>query len=170
MGVVQVMRYPLKNIVVTQEFGEHPESYIYWGTNGHAGRDFSAVIGTPVFAAMPGKVSSREQAVGFGKYIKQDLGPCLVGLDGDMATFIEPVSTPIFEVTRYGVIGRVYLYYCHLSYNGRWIDWHVDGGQEIGRSGNTGNSTAPHLHFEMRIVGLQNEFKGAVDTRRLFND
>ncbi|WP_042802347.1 M23 family metallopeptidase, partial [Streptomyces sp. C] len=43
-----------------------------------------------------------------------------------------------------------YSQYAHLSALGVKAGQQVSGGQRIGRSGSTGNSSGPHLHFEMR--------------------
>ena len=42
-------------------------------------------------------------------------------------------------------------YYAHLlTFHVQMSDW-VTTGQEIGLSGNTGNSGGPHLHYEVRL-------------------
>jgi murein DD-endopeptidase MepM/ murein hydrolase activator NlpD len=40
--------------------------------------------------------------------------------------------------------------HAHLSHLDVKAGDHVTKGQKIGKSGNTGNSSGPHLHFEMR--------------------
>lgn len=45
------------------------------------------------------------------------------------------------------------VYLAHLSKIEAKVGQKVAGGQEIGRAGTTGNSTGPHLHFEIRTAG-----------------
>jgi hypothetical protein len=77
-----------------------------------------------------------------------------------------PVGTPVLAVAD-GVISNVTtdksygevvvlkadkyeIWYCHLSVKGVKKGQAVKVGQELGKSGNTGNSTGPHLHLETR--------------------
>lgn len=106
---------------ITQRFGENPASYIKFGLAGHSGIDYGVPIGTQVAAAAPGKVEKAENdPTGFGNYIKIDHG------------------------------NGIKTIYGHLSHWGVMVGQQVMEGQVIGQSGNTGNSTGPHLHFEVR--------------------
>lgn len=51
--------------------------------------------------------------------------------------------------------GMLVTYYCHMSPNSRTVNAgdNVIAGQQIGVVGSTGNSTGPHLHFEVRKNG-----------------
>ncbi|RKN49084.1 peptidoglycan-binding protein [Micromonospora endolithica] len=46
-----------------------------------------------------------------------------------------------------------YYQYCHLSSRSVAAGSRVSAGQVIGYTGNTGNSTGPHLHLEVRVNG-----------------
>jgi Peptidase family M23 len=90
----------------------------------HTGLDFAADRGTPVRAAAEGTVVFAGTAGPYGNLVKVDHGN--------------------------GVVTA----YAHL----RSIAPTVDGarvipGQMIGEVGTTGNSTGPHLHFEVRVAG-----------------
>jgi murein DD-endopeptidase MepM/ murein hydrolase activator NlpD len=90
----------------------------------HTGVDISAGIGTPVHAAADGIVYSAEYAGGgYGKMVVVDHGNGLR--------------------TRYA----------HLSSFEVVPGQEIRRGEIVGRSGNTGRVTAPHLHFEVRIGG-----------------
>ncbi len=51
---------------------------------------------------------------------------------------------------------ELYTVYAHLSEDNVWLDQPVEEGDVIGWSGSTGNSSGPHLHFEVRVG--KNEF------------
>jgi len=91
-----------------------------WGKN-HDGIDMAAPIGTPVFAAAAGDVMyAGDQVRGYGNMVV--------------------VKHPDNLVTVYAHNSLL------LVHSGD----HVVDGQEIARVGDTGRSTAPHLHFEVR--------------------
>ncbi|MCX7627314.1 MAG: M23 family metallopeptidase [Methylophilaceae bacterium] len=96
----------------------------------HEGLDFMAEIGTPVYAAASGIVTATERQPDYGNIIKIDHGN---GVE-----------------TRYAHVSRI------------WVKpgQRVEKGQVIAEIGNTGRSTGPHLHFEVRLNGV------AIDPRR----
>ena len=65
------MRQPLKQIYVTQRFGENPSIYKEFGLKGHSGIDFRAPMGTEVYAAIEGEVKIITSRTGYGLHIKQ---------------------------------------------------------------------------------------------------
>jgi murein DD-endopeptidase MepM/ murein hydrolase activator NlpD len=86
----------------------------------HAGCDFSAPRGTPIYATGDGEVRLvRSQYSGYGKEIEIDHG--------------------------YGYITK----YAHLDKFNVKKGQKVKRGEVIGYVGNTGSSTAPHLHYEV---------------------
>ena len=88
----------------------------------HYGVDFSAEQGTPIYATADGKISvARTTYTGLGKHVKIDHG---FGFE-----------------TVYGHMNR---YIVKAGQN-------VKRGQIIGYVGNTGKSTAPHVHYEVHI-------------------
>ncbi|MEV5904597.1 transglycosylase family protein [Streptomyces sp. NPDC052127] len=91
-----------------------------WSKGYHTGVDFPVPTGTSVQAVRAGEVVSAGWAGSFG-----------------------------YQVVIRHSDGR-YSQYAHLSAISVRDGQSVSGGQRIGRSGSTGNSTGPHLHFEVR--------------------
>ncbi|MER0247200.1 transglycosylase family protein [Streptomyces sp. HSW2009] len=91
-----------------------------WASGYHTGIDFPVSIGTSVRSVGPGTVVSAGWGDAYG-----------------------------YQVVIRHVDGR-YSQYAHLSQIAVRNGQSVSGGQRIGRSGTTGNSTGPHLHFEIR--------------------
>lgn len=89
----------------------------------HEGIDFGAPVGTPIYASDGGTVSRTGVYGGYGISVDINHG------SGYM--------------TRYGHMSRLVVSEGDQVYQG----------QLIGYSGNTGRSTGPHLHFEIRING-----------------
>ncbi len=96
----------------------------------HEGIDISVPEGTPVRAAKSGTVILASYYGGYGNYICVDHG-------GGLSTC-----------------------YAHLSGYASSSGQRVSQGQVIGYSGNTGSSTGPHLHFEVRINGAAQDPMG----------
>lgn len=88
----------------------------------HTGQDFAVGTGTPV------------RAVGAGTVVKTACG-------GPFGNHI---------VIRHA--NGYYTQYAHLSRIQTKQGAHVRAGERIGLSGSTGNSTGPHLHFEVRVT------------------
>ncbi|MFJ9826535.1 M23 family metallopeptidase [Streptomyces sp. NPDC101160] len=93
----------------------------------HSGQDFAVPVGTPVHAAAAGTV------VKAGPYGGGD-GPAY----GNAIVIKHANGT--------------YSQYAHLSKIQVNIGQKVSAGQQIALSGNTGNSSGPHLHFEIRTT------------------
>ncbi|MFJ4200133.1 transglycosylase family protein [Streptomyces sviceus] len=91
-----------------------------WSKGYHTGVDFPVPTGTSVKAVAPGKVVTSGWGGSFG-----------------------------YQVVIRHADGR-YTQYAHLSAISVKAGQSVGGGQRIGRSGSTGNSSGPHLHFEVR--------------------
>lgn len=87
----------------------------------HAGLDFRGPIGAPIYAAAEGRVSFVGVRQGYGNCVEIDHGNGLM--------------------TRYA----------HMSTFRARPGQKVEAGVIIGAIGNTGRSTGPHLHFEVRI-------------------
>lgn len=115
------MRIPFEGkFPVTQRFGEKITDL-----SGHKGIDYALYYGTPVLAALDGKVlRTAHLATGYGSHV-------VLEHEGGLQTV-----------------------YAHLSSVSVSIGMTVREGQEIGRSGNSGNSTGAHLHFEVRRLGV----------------
>ncbi|MFE0648130.1 peptidoglycan DD-metalloendopeptidase family protein [Streptomyces sp. NPDC059534] len=93
-----------------------------WSSGYHTGVDFIASSGTTVRAVGAGTVVSAGWSGAYGNEV------VIQHADGN------------------------YSQYAHLSSLSVSSGQTVSGGQQIGLSGSTGNSTGPHLHFEIRTT------------------
>jgi hypothetical protein len=118
-----------KKFYISQHFGENPN--IYPSTNGHNGIDFGLPEGNPVMATADGVVTRAEL---------------------DTATAVDSKKGYGYHVRIQHADGStsIYGHFQKDSFVVKTGD-NVTMGTIIGRSGNTGFSTAPHLHFEVRM-------------------
>jgi len=89
----------------------------------HAGLDIAAALGSPVYAPADGVVVFASYDESYGKLITIDYG--------------------FGVMTRFGHLSQIY-----VQTGQRVSKWDV-----VGAVGNTGRSTGPHLHYEVRING-----------------
>lgn len=99
------------------------------GIHGHNGIDIAASVGTTVYAAADGQVIAAKSS----------------GYNGGYGSMI---------IIKHN--GNIQTVYAHLSSVQVSVGQYVAKGQAIGAVGNTGRSTGPHLHFEVR--GAKNPF------------
>lgn len=137
-----VLAWPLDSIFITQRFGKTVSSQVLYVSGSHSGVDFRAATGTPVYAVADGIVKGVGDTdltcprASFGKWV-----------------FIEH---EIGLSTTYG----------HLS---KWVvkeGQKVKKGDLVAYSGNTGHSTAPHLHITVYATEGVNGQEGVRITNR----
>jgi murein DD-endopeptidase MepM/ murein hydrolase activator NlpD len=93
----------------------------------HKGIDIAAPIGTPIYAATDGVVVTAGWNGGYGKFV-------LIQHSGGVATAYGHNTALLVRPGQ-----------------------RVTAGQQITRMGSTGHSTGSHLHFEVRINGVQTD-------------
>jgi murein DD-endopeptidase MepM/ murein hydrolase activator NlpD len=91
-----------------------------WSKGYHTGVDFAVKTGTPILAVADGKIANANWGKSYGVQLVEAL----------------PDGT--------------FCIYAHLSKANKKAGDTVTKGEVIGLSGNTGNSSGPHLHFERR--------------------
>ncbi|MBU7598197.1 M23 family metallopeptidase [Streptomyces sp. P38-E01] len=91
--------------------------------SGHDGVDIANELGTPLHAAGPGEVTHSGEASGYGQWIR--------------------ILHPDGAVTEYG----------HMYERFVQVGDQVQAGQHIASMGSEGQSTGPHLHFEVHLDG-----------------
>ena len=96
------------------------------GSRNHKGVDIGASYGSSIYATKAGTVIvSSYDAGGYGNYVQIDHG------------------------------GGNYTLYGHMSSIAVSVGQKVSKGQTIGYVGSTGNSTGPHLHWEVTVNGVR---------------
>lgn len=117
--------WPTSVPFITQQFGKTVDAVRLYASGSHSGVDFRAATGTPVYAMASGTVGGTGdtdlscKGASFGKWI-------LIRYDNNLASTYGHLS--LIKVT-----------------NGQ----RVNRGDIVGYSGNTGHSTAPHLHVSL---------------------
>ncbi len=113
-------------IYVTSEYGMRMHPTLHY-VRLHAGIDLRTGCNNPVYAGRAGTVTWAKTRFGFGNQVMIDSG----FVNGNA------LSASYNHLTSFAVSGGQ----------------HVEQGQLIGRSGNTGTSAACHLHFEVYVNG-----------------
>lgn len=118
--IPSVIPINIKDFTMSSGYGVRRDP-IYGSSKFHAGLDFAAKTGTPVFATADGKVTEAGRQSGYGNSID--------------------ISHGYNYLTRYAHLSEI------LVKPGQ----EVKRGEMIGKVGSTGKSTGPHLHYEVRF-------------------
>jgi murein DD-endopeptidase MepM/ murein hydrolase activator NlpD len=114
------MALPIKDGKITTKYKKLGKM---WSKGYHTGVDFAVPSGTDILAVDNGVIAKANWGKSYGTQIVQQVG--------------------LHSKKRWVI-------YAHLSKSLVKPGDAVVKGQHIGESGNTGNSSGPHLHFEMR--------------------
>jgi murein DD-endopeptidase MepM/ murein hydrolase activator NlpD len=102
----------------------------------HTGVDIDATEGTPILAAGPGTVVSAD----WGLFSE---------IPGNVT---DPYGMAVVVRHDFGYKGQtLYTVYAHMSEIIGIVGQHVETGDVLGLVGDTGATTGPHLHFEVRM-------------------
>lgn len=134
---------------VSQWHGQNPGYYKKYGLKGHNGIDFAIPVGTPLYAPFEGYVHFGNDGakVGYGTYCE---------------IWSEPFKKD--GTKRFCVLA-------HLSKTKKELEGkYVSAGTLVCYSGNTGDSTGPHLHLTYKnkdskgnTLEYNNGYKGSID-------
>ena len=106
----------------------------------HRGTDFAAPTGTPVYAPAKGLVKYRATLSGYGNVVYLKHGPEIVTVYAHLQKFAKGLKS-----------GKK-----------------VKKGTLIGYVGTTGQSTGPHLHYEIRVGGVHQDAEKIKLPKKLF--
>lgn len=125
------MIYPVDpSFIVTQTFQDHENARVKNGWKYYnGGIDWACPEGTPILAPVTGRVTHA--------------APDSAGINSGYGLHVRIEETATGRLIILGHCSKV------LVRSGE----SVDAGQQVALSGNTGNSTGPHLHFEVRTKG-----------------
>jgi murein DD-endopeptidase MepM/ murein hydrolase activator NlpD len=114
------MGLPIKDGKITTPYNKAGKM---WKSGFHTGVDFAVPTGTDILAACDGTVVANNWGTAYGKQV----------------------------IVKANINGKdVWMIYAHCSQTMVKAGAKVKTGQHIAESGNTGNSSGPHLHFEVR--------------------
>ncbi len=118
-----LLQKPVLNPYITQKWMANPQNYEQFGLPGHNGVDYGGQAGDHILAPADGEVAR-------------------VGEDKDYGSYIRIWHPKL----------RIHTFYAHLSKTLVKVGGAVRSGMLIAEMGSTGNSTGPHLHFEIRLA------------------
>jgi len=121
-----LLRTPINGARISSGFGNRRHPVLGYSKM-HAGVDFAAPTGTPIYAAGDGKIAR-------------------MGLFGSYGNYMKIYHNETYQTA-----------YAHISRfaRGMSVGTRVRQGQVIAYVGTTGRSTGPHLHFEVLKQGVQ---------------
>lgn len=125
----------------TPTYGTFTSSYGYrtFDNSNHLGVDVANSPGTPIVAAADGIVSYAAPLAGFGNLV----------------------------MITHSINGQTFItLYAHTSSYNVSVGQEVSKGDQIAKMGNTGNSTGPHLHFEVHVGSW--DWRGSTSVNPLF--